>query len=126
MKRLGWPQGDGKILDGMDVADGSVVVRSAEEMVGVAQGAGGGLDADTVDGEGAAAFEHVAEKDVASGYAGLNADSRTTKGVITTDDLIVDDSGKGLVLKSPDGHYWRVTVDNAGVLSTADLGLGTP
>lgn len=33
---------------------------------------------------------------------------------------------KGLVLKSPDGHYWRITVDNTGVLSTADTGTSIP
>ena len=32
-----------------------------------------GIDADTVDGEHASAFEHVANKDVADGYCGLDA-----------------------------------------------------
>ena len=27
------------------------------------------------------------------------------------------------VAQSPNGHYWRVEVDNAGTLSTTDLGL---
>lgn len=46
--------------------------------------------------------------------------------VDTLDDVIVDDSANGLVLKSPDAHYWRVTVDNAGALTTTDLGLVKP
>lgn len=46
--------------------------------------------------------------------------------VDTMSDVIVDNSAKGLVLKSPDAHYWRVTVDNSGVLTTTDLGLVKP
>lgn len=37
------------------------------------------------------------------------------------EDIKVVDSSKGLVLKSPDGTYWRVTVNNSGTLSTASL-----
>lgn len=50
--------------------------------------------------------------------------SRFTK----TGDFVlgIQSDTKGLVLKSPDGHYWRITVDNAGVLSTADLGTSIP
>jgi hypothetical protein len=33
---------------------------------------------------------------------------------------------KGLVLKSSDGHYWRVTISTLGVLTTADLGTSIP
>lgn len=46
--------------------------------------------------------------------------------VDTVDDVIIDDSTNGLVLKSPDDHYWRVTVDNAGALTTTDLGTVKP
>lgn len=28
----------------------------------------------------------------------------------------------GLILKAPGGHFWRVTVNDAGELSTTDLG----
>ena len=38
------------------------------------------------------------------------------------EDLGFDDSGAGVILKSPDGHYWRVQVTNAGALTTTDLG----
>jgi hypothetical protein len=67
-------------------------------------------------------------KDAASGYAGLNASSRTTKGVDTTDDIIVDLATKGLVLKDTQvtPHYWRLTVTTLGVLTTTDLGTGKP
>lgn len=47
-------------------------------------------------------------------------------GVDTTDDIVIDDSDSGLVLKSPDGHYWRVQVTNAGALTVTDLGTTKP
>jgi hypothetical protein len=70
----------------------------------------------------------VSEKDTANGYAGLNASSRTTKGVDTTDDVVIDLATKGLVLKDTQGtpHYWRVTISTTGVLTTADLGTTKP
>lgn len=41
-------------------------------------------------------------------------------------DLIAHDNTKGMVLQSPNGHYWRISVSNAGALSTADLGTSFP
>ncbi|MCK9361691.1 hypothetical protein M0Q28_05740 [Patescibacteria group bacterium] len=72
--------------------------------------------------------EVTTAKDAASGYAGLSAASRTTKGVDTTDDLIVDLATKGLVLKDTQGtpHYWRGTISTLGVLTFADLGTSKP
>jgi hypothetical protein len=35
-------------------------------------------------------------------------------------------NGVGVVLQSPDGHYWRVSVDNTGALATTDLGTDKP
>mgnify|MGYP001606876630 FL=1 len=73
-------------------------------------------------------YQQESEKNAASGYAGLNASSRTTKGVDTTDDLIVDLAAKGLVLKDTQGtpHYWRGTISTVGVLTFADLGTSKP
>lgn len=73
-------------------------------------------------------YQKESEKDAVSGYAGLNSSSRTTKGVDTTDDLIVDDATNGLVLKDTQGspHYWRVTVNTSGVLVITDLGTTKP
>lgn len=67
-------------------------------------------------------------KDAASGFAMLNASSRITKGVDTTDDVIIDLATKGLVLKDTQGtpHYWRLTIDNSGALVTSDLGTTKP
>jgi hypothetical protein len=70
--------------------------------------------------------ELTTHKDAASGYAGLDANSRITKGVKTTDDVIVDSTTTGLVLKSPNLHYWRFSISNAGVVTTTDLGLTSP
>lgn len=75
-----------------------------------------------------ALYQLLSQKNAASGYAGLNSVSRTTKGVDATDDLIVDSSGKGLVLKDTAGtpHYWRVQVTTLGLLTITDLGTTKP
>ena len=67
-------------------------------------------------------------KNAVSGYAGLNTASRTTTGVDTTDDIIIDLATKGLVLKDTQGtpHYWRVTISTVGALVTTDLGTTKP
>jgi hypothetical protein len=44
----------------------------------------------------------------------------------TTNDLIVDLSTKGLVLKSTNGTYFRVTVNDAGTLVVSNLGTTKP
>jgi hypothetical protein len=73
-------------------------------------------------------YQKESEKDQASGYAGLSAASRVTKGTITQDDIISDSIVKGLVLKDDAGtpHYWRVRVNTSGVLVTTDLGTSAP
>jgi len=74
------------------------------------------------------AKESVINKNAVNGYAGLNTVSRTTKGVDTTDDVVIDLATKGLVLKDTAGtpHYWRITVSTLGVLSVTDLGTTKP
>jgi hypothetical protein len=90
----------------------------------VAAGAAGfmtGADKTKLDGA-----EIQSNKDAVSGYAGLNAVSRTTKGVDTVDDIVVDSITKGLVLKSPNGNYWRATISNLGVVTWTNLGATKP
>lgn len=70
--------------------------------------------------------EFTTHKNTVSGYAGLDTNSRTTAGVKTTDDVIIDNASKGLVLKSASGHYWLLSVSNTGTVSTADLGTTSP
>lgn len=74
----------------------------------------------------AGVYQLKTEKDAVAGYAGLDAVGRTTAGVDTTDDLIVDAAAQGLVLKSPNGNYHRITVTNGGVLTVTDLGTTKP
>jgi len=82
----------------------------------------------TLAGYGITDAQAISAKNAASGYAGLSAASRITKGVDTTDDVIIDLATKGLVLKDTQGtpHYWRVTISTLGVLTTADLGTTKP
>lgn len=80
----------------------------------------------TLAGYGITDAQAVSQKDTANGYAGLNSVSRITKGVDTTDDIIIDTTAKGLVLKSPNGHYWRASISNAGVVTWTDIGTTKP
>lgn len=58
--------------------------------------------------------------------ASKNGSNRMNLGVDTTDDIITDSTAKGPVLKSPNGHYWRETISNAGVVTWTDLGTTKP
>ena len=80
----------------------------------------------TLVGYGITDGQNISGKDAASGYAGLNTVSRTTKGVDTTDDVITDSTTKGPVMKSPNGHYWRAAISNLGVVTWTDLGTTKP
>jgi hypothetical protein len=73
-------------------------------------------------------YQKETDLNAASGYAGLNSVSRTTKGVDATDDLIIDLATKGLVLKDTAGtpHYWRLSVSTLGVITATDLGTTKP
>lgn len=66
------------------------------------------------------------EANIPLGYAALNLDTRIEVGADVTDDLIVDDTTRGLVLKSPGGTYFRAQISDAGVLSWVNLGSSKP
>lgn len=70
--------------------------------------------------------ELTTHKDAASGYAGLNSNSRVTKGIQTTNYIVADTSTQGLVLKSPNGHYWLISISNTGTFGSTDLGTTSP
>ena len=48
--------------------------------------------------------------------ADITADTVTASEFITDGDIDVTATGKGLILTSPDGTRWRLTISNAGVL----------
>lgn len=54
--------------------------------------------------------------------------TRVTKGVETTDYVVIDSATSGLVLRDTQAtpHYWNVQVNNVGVLITTDLGTSPP
>jgi hypothetical protein len=58
--------------------------------------------------------------------AAFDGSDRMNRGVDTTQDLIVTDTLKGMVLTSPNGHYWRATIGNTGILTWTDLGTTKP
>lgn len=56
----------------------------------------------------------------------FNGSNRLTRGADTKDDLIVDSTTEGVVLKDSNGHYWRISISTLGVLTTTDLGTTKP
>lgn len=49
-----------------------------------------------------------------NGNVGIGTNNPKTRLQITSGDVYVDDSTKGIILKSPNGNCWRVTIDNTG------------
>ena len=43
----------------------------------------------------------------------------------TDDDVIIGD-GRRLIVRSPNGHFWSITVSDAGVIAATDLGTTVP
>jgi hypothetical protein len=80
----------------------------------------------TLAGYGITDGQNISQKNAANGYAGLNGVSRTTKGVDSTDYIIVDSTTAGFTMKSPNGHYWVATISNLGVVTWTDVGTTKP
>jgi hypothetical protein len=55
------------------------------------------------------------------GSVGIGTTSPASKLTVTGGDIEVTDSASGIILKSPNGTRYRVTVSDLGVLSTASL-----
>lgn len=123
----------GKVLTTTDPATFAVAAKGVTngDSHDHAGGDGGQVDhaglSNLTTGDPHTQYQQESGLNAASGYAGLSAASRITKGVDTTDDLIVDLATKGLVVKDAQGtpHYWRLT-NTAGVASFTDLGTGKP
>jgi hypothetical protein len=56
-----------------------------------------------------------------SGNVGIGTTSPASKLTVTGGDIEVTDSASGIILKSPNGTRYRVTVSDLGILSTASL-----
>jgi hypothetical protein len=39
----------------------------------------------------------------------------------TDEDVIIGD-GRRLIIRSPNGHFWNITVSDAGVIAATDMG----
>jgi hypothetical protein len=123
----------GDTIQDMDIPasiarDSEVTAAANAAQAAAIASAAASLAAHVADADPHTGYQKESERNAASGYAGLNASSRTTKGVDTTDDLVIDLATKGLVLKDTQGtpHYWRVTINTSGVLVTTDLGTTKP
>jgi hypothetical protein len=46
----------------------------------------------------------------------------TTAACARDDDDVILGDGRRLILRSPNGHFWNVTVDNLGALTATDMG----
>lgn len=56
-----------------------------------------------------------------NGYVGIGTSTPTSKLQITNGDVYIDNPSKGIILKSPDGSCWRVTVNNDGYFSNTKI-----
>jgi hypothetical protein len=56
--------------------------------------------------------------------AALDEHSRRLRRAEDNDVLIGD--GRRLIVRSPNGHFWNITVDDAGVIAATDMGAEAP
>lgn len=75
-------------------------------------------------------LESQVNKNAVSGYAGLNASSRITKGAnVASDYVVISTASYAFVMRDDAAtttHYWGLFVASAGTLSTVDLGTSIP
>lgn len=56
-----------------------------------------------------------------SGNVGIGTSAPKSKLQITSGDVYIDDATKGVIMKSPNGSCWRVTVDNTGAFKSTSI-----
>ncbi|HJW27894.1 MAG TPA: hypothetical protein VJ508_01460, partial [Saprospiraceae bacterium] len=56
-----------------------------------------------------------------NGNVGIGTEDPKSKLQIQDGDVYLDNSANGVILKSPDGNCWRLTVGNNGVVSTTSI-----
>ncbi len=52
------------------------------------------------------------------GYLGVGTESPASKLQVSDGDIYIDDINKGVIMKSPNGSCWRLTINNDGTTST--------
>jgi len=68
---------------------------------------------------GVGGFERMRIKN--DGKIGIGTAAPGSQLQVTGGDIYVENIGTGVILKSPDGNCWRITVDNSGNLTTASV-----
>jgi len=68
---------------------------------------------------------------IALGLASLRPNAQTAEDAcndlfIQMGTLVKEYNRRIGILQSPNGHFWKISVSNAGVLSTTDLGTNLP
>ena len=56
-----------------------------------------------------------------TGDVGIGTENPNTKLHVTNGDVFIEDIDKGVIMKSPDGNCWRMTVDNSGNIKTESI-----
>lgn len=55
------------------------------------------------------------------GELGIGTTSPASKLHISDGDIYIEDINNGVIMKSPDGNCWRMTIDNTGMVQTTSL-----
>ncbi|MDP5139776.1 MAG: hypothetical protein NWP83_04815, partial [Spirosomaceae bacterium] len=56
-----------------------------------------------------------------NGNVGIGTKTPKTKIHVSQGDVYLDNSARGIILTSPDGNCWRVTVNNSGNLQSSQM-----
>jgi hypothetical protein len=84
----------------------------------VAEGGGGGASGNRLEFVTGGATQATI---TTTGNVGIGTTSPASKLTVTGGDIEVTDSASGIILKSPNGTRYRVTISDLGILSTASL-----
>ncbi|HEX6682947.1 MAG TPA: right-handed parallel beta-helix repeat-containing protein [Candidatus Limnocylindrales bacterium] len=68
----------------------------------------------------------VMDNSLANATELLGGAGRSSAGITVGAPLFTDNAAKGLVLRSANGTYWRVTVSDSGALTTTNIGTARP
>lgn len=65
------------------------------------------------DGSGTIISEHIMDI-TETGNVGIGTRTPRTKLQVSDGDIYIEDINKGLIMKSPNGNCWRMTISNSG------------